>query len=99
MLAGIYSSGRAAVGWLGAFVLVPLTVWAISAYHVSGKSLSNWVVEPFGIVTLSVLALVAWFFSARRRRGTGSARVGIVLVAALSLVAFAVCLAVPSLPE
>ena len=99
MLPGIHNSKRATAGWFGAFVLLPLAVWAISAYQVDRKSLSNWVLEPFGIVTLSVLALVAWLFAAGRSHGTGSARVGVVLVVALSVLAFAVCLAVPGLPE
>ena len=99
MLPGISSSERATAAWLGAFVLVPLAVWAASALRVAGKSMSNWTLEPFGIVTVSMLALAGWLFSARRRQGTGVAQVGIVLVAALSVLAFAVCLAVPGLPE
>ena len=99
MLARLYSSERAHVAWLGAFILVPLAVWATSAYRVSGKSLSNWVAEPFGVVTLSALTFVVWLYSARRRRAAVSVRSGIILVAVLSVLAFAVCLAVPGLPE
>ena len=93
------SSGRArSLGWLAAFVVLPLSAWVTAARGngFEGKSLSNLSLEPMVVAVSSCVVFVVWHIVAR---GSRKPLVGVILLIILSAGAIAVQHFVPSLRE
>ena len=84
--------------WLTAFVMLPLGVWFVAGqiHGFAGKSLSNLSLEPLAVIVASCLVFFAWTLLAR---GGLKPLAGVILLALLSVGAFAIQHFVPGLRE
>jgi hypothetical protein len=86
------------LGWLGVFIVLPVSVWLTVTLGTGSreKSLSNLSLEPLLVALLSIAVFVAWFLL--ERRGLRPS-VGIILLIILSAAALAIQRFVPGLRE
>jgi predicted branched-subunit amino acid permease len=86
------------LGWLAAFVVLPLIVWVAAAQlgGFAGKSLSNLSVEPLLVAFASCVVFVAWLLMTRESL---KPLLGFILLIILSAIALAVQHFVPGLRE
>ena len=86
------------VGWLGAFLVFPAGAWLAASLSrgFGGKSLSNVTLEPFAVMSVSLVVFLAWYLTARQRLRP---MVGAVLLLLLSAGALAVQRLAPVLAD
>lgn len=93
------SSGRArSLGWLAAFVVLPVSTWVTAARDngFEGKSLSNLSLEPMVVAVSSCVVFGVWHVVSRGRLNFLA---GVILLIVLSACAIAVQHFVPGLRE
>ncbi len=92
------SGRRLILGWLGAFIAVPLGAWLTASLQSDfrEKSLSNLALEPLVIVLISVVVFFGWFLVAREGLKPAA---GIILLVFLSAAGLTLQRFVPGLRE